>query len=79
MSTTIFIIALIGIIIAVIVYLMRERVFGSFDMANFHLPKPLALIALIVAILCIILGAIYIHNVNGDVYNYIYILIEWIS
>ncbi|CAD8121579.1 unnamed protein product [Paramecium sonneborni] len=66
-ALSLIIIISVGIVLFLvpILYLMKNRIFQWMDMTEFHQPKFLCAIALIIAILCIALGAVFISEVDG--------------
>ncbi|CAD8106084.1 unnamed protein product [Paramecium primaurelia] len=65
-SIIIFWICVIGLVIFVYLYLIKSRNFQTLNVSQIKQPKILILIAVIVAILCIIFGSLYLYNMNGD-------------
>ncbi|CAD8195958.1 unnamed protein product [Paramecium pentaurelia] len=67
-AMSLIIIISVGVILFLvpILYLMKNRIFQWIDMTEFHQPKFLCGIGLIIAILCIGLGAVYLSEVDGN-------------
>ncbi|CAD8187770.1 unnamed protein product [Paramecium octaurelia] len=65
-SIIIFWICVVGIVLFVYLYLIRSRNFQSLNVSQIKQPKILILVAVIVAVLCIVFGSLYFYNLNGD-------------
>ncbi|KAM3142010.1 hypothetical protein pb186bvf_005883 [Paramecium bursaria] len=66
LAVIILVLAVLSLIVAIILYLLRKSEFDSFEIAKYRQPYLYAILAVIIAIICIIFGILYFSQLGGD-------------